>query len=81
MKTKKKTETGLASVYIRHTLGFHGNLRPAYDSAADAQKDMNSDFANNDKTLTTWRATINNYYTKNKITIKYTKFISFIIIL
>ena len=40
MKTKKKTETGLASVYIRHTLGFHGNLRPAYDSAADAQAEL-----------------------------------------
>jgi hypothetical protein len=32
--------TGLASVYIKHSVGFFGHLRPCYDSAADARGNL-----------------------------------------
>lgn len=36
----KKSATGLAQVYIRWGENFHGRLRPAYDSAPNAQAEL-----------------------------------------
>jgi len=33
-------KTGLASVYIRHEVNFHGSLRPSYDSAPMAKGEL-----------------------------------------
>lgn len=50
-----KKQTGLAQVYIRHETGFHGRLRPCYDSAPDAQAELT------DKQLRTLRSMISRY--------------------
>lgn len=55
---KRKKETGLCQVYIRHSEGFHGRLRPAYDSASDALGEMT------DSEVSTLRAIINRYVAK-----------------
>lgn len=34
---KKFPPTGLASIYVMHSPGFHGRLRPAHDAAANVQ--------------------------------------------
>jgi len=51
-------KTGLASVYIRHSRGFHGSLRPAYDSAADSKAEMT------EAEVSTLRSMINRYMAK-----------------
>lgn len=33
---KKSIKTGRVNVYVMHSTGFFGKLRPCYDSAADA---------------------------------------------
>ena len=36
----KKKETGLVSVYVKWAIGYHGTLRPSYDSAANYEGEL-----------------------------------------